>query len=45
MSGSDPAMFGIYEEENFAKQAIEELRKKQINAYLLKPVYEHFILE
>ena len=38
LSGSGLAMFGICEEECFAKQAVEELSRKQIKSHLLKPV-------
>lgn len=39
MSGSGPSVFGIFESENEAKRALDELREKGIRAFAAEPIY------
>ena len=38
MSGSGPTVFGIFEEEDTARRAVENLKKSYLQTYLARPV-------
>jgi 4-diphosphocytidyl-2-C-methyl-D-erythritol kinase len=38
MSGSGPTVFGIFEKEDLARNAVEVLRKQYAQTFLAKPV-------